>query len=187
MRIAIVGNGPSAAGKGAEIDAADLVVRMNGFSAVAALNAGQRLDVWAWFGSGRTCRRLDGVPPSGNYEVWATLPLSRCRPFVIGHVGDAERLIQWSSARRIRWVTEGEFGEQAAAIGAWPSTGFTAAWMARREHPSAQLLLYGFDALHPSAPGWGDARAPWRGVDATAHNFEAEKRVLRALPGVELR
>jgi hypothetical protein len=50
VRIAIVGNGPSAAGKGAEIDGHDMVIRMTTFPVCGALDAGRKINVYAWFG-----------------------------------------------------------------------------------------------------------------------------------------
>lgn len=185
MRIAIVGNGPSAEGKGAEIDAHDYVVRLTAFPVTAAPDTGKKLNAWALFGSEINARKVAGHCPGGSWVVWATLPPSRCKPFDHRHAGDARNILDRAGNRYIRWVTEEEFALASACLGSWPSTGFMAAWLAMGDFPDADITLYGFDATTPNATGWGDARNnTWTAEDEAAHNFAEEKRQLRAMPRV---
>jgi len=172
MRVAIVGNGPSAANKGAEIDAHDFVVRCNAFRRIAAKGAGEKLSAWAWFGCLAVASHL-GEPPAGDYQVWMTKALAQ---WGCSDVVDPRLLIRWAAGRLIRWVTEPFASEEAHFCGAAPSTGFAAVDMAIRMAGAREISLYGFDATTPEAPGWGDGgpdTIPWSPIDA--HAFRCEK------------
>jgi len=172
VRYALVGNGPSAAGCGAEIDAHDRVVRFNAFPISQAADAGRRLDVWVWFGWLDYLARMGGAP-RGEYQVWMPLPLSCCGS---GGVGDAARIIEQARGRRIRWVSEAwRRGEVSFLGGRDPSSGFTAVDMAIRLGGATEITLYGFDAVAPDRPGFHDARGPFPFI-GTAHPWRAEKR-----------
>lgn len=160
VRVAVVGNGPSAAGKGAEIDAHDFVVRCNAFSLASAPDCGTKLSAWAWFAFPAVADRL-GSAPGGDYCVWMTKPLAQ---WGCSDVVDPRLLIRWAAGRPIRWVTADFAKVAACALGAEPTTGFTAVDMAVRMLGASELTLYGFDATTPDRPGWGDARTviPWQ-------------------------
>jgi len=188
MRACVVGNGPSAARRGAEVDACDFVVRCTWFPLMFPDGgAGRRLDAWAWFGSTLQSGRMGGAP-EGGYEVWFTLPLSRCSVVAKGHAGDLVNAVRLAGARPISVVTEERWDLEARGLSAlserpWcaPTTGLTAVDMALARSPD-ELLLVGFDATVPGRPGWGDARpvSPWRS-DAGGHDLLAGKRALYEL------
>jgi hypothetical protein len=154
MRFAIVGNGPSAAGQGPEIDGHDFVVRCGAFACAGAARAGSRLDAWAWFGCPLEIARLGGRVPEGDYQVWNTKALDQwgCSDWV-----NPRELIARAAGRPVRWATESLLAEEVRCCGAEPSTGFTAVDMAIRMVGAPEVSLYGFDATTPEAPGWGDA------------------------------
>lgn len=173
MRVAVVGNGPSAAGRGAEIDAHDFVVRCAGFTVTGADGAGRRLDAWARFASPYIFKLMGGRLPEGSYEVWMTKPLSF---WGRSDKVDPEMLIRQSAGRPIRWITSENVIEEADFLRAEPTTGFTAVDMAIRYLRPAEVTLYGFDATTPAAPGWGDAKYLAPGWNAAyPHDFPAEK------------
>jgi hypothetical protein len=51
MKVAVVGNGPSATGAAEQIDSCDVVVRVRAFWKHGALDAGSKTTAIAWFGS----------------------------------------------------------------------------------------------------------------------------------------
>jgi glycosyltransferase involved in cell wall biosynthesis len=80
-RVAIVGNGPQAVGKGAgaEIDAADIVIRFNGYQTAGfEEDYGTRTDIWVW-GAGdgiieepmiRDCKLMVWCPEYSAYKIF---------------------------------------------------------------------------------------------------------------------
>ncbi len=177
-RVAVVGNGPSAGKYGREIDDADFVVRCSWFTVVGAEGAGEKLDAWAWLGHHLFMDEMKS-PPSGEYECWATLPLSRCNPPHKEHCGNVLNVLAWAGRRVVRQTTEEDWAAQAAAIQSAPSTGFTAVDMAISSVPNiTKLVLYGFDATVPDSPGWNDARPYCQWPPECPHDFAAEKREL---------
>lgn len=182
--VAIVGNGPSAEGRGAEIDACEFVVRCNNCIRMGAGRAGVRIDALAWFGD----RESRCSPPPGDYEHWITLPPHRHWPPHWQHKGGWEKIVEAANGRAaIRWVTDWQWQREAAElarVGAgpfagrdWtaPTTGFTAVDMALRALRPARLCLYGFDATAPDAPGYDAGPCSWQ------HDFTGEKLHLAAL------
>lgn len=171
MRVAVVGNGPSAAGRGAEIDAHDFVVRCNAFGLAGALDAGVKLSAWAWFACPVVAERM-GQAPAGDYCFWMTKPLAQwgCSDIV-----DPRLLIRWAAGRPIRWVPIAYAKEVAEALGAEPTTGFMAVDMAIRMLRAPEIGLYGFDAVRPGEPGWGDAREVWPWLVNYPHRQDLEK------------
>lgn len=178
--VAVVGNGPSALERGAEIDNCEFVIRCN---ECVGLNAGSgtKLDALAWFGT------LPGnAPPmSGSHQHWLTLPPDRCAP---PHIGLPAVACEAASGKALlRWVTDKQWnvlsaqlvrvGQGAFQGGAWtaPTTGFTAVAMALHALRPKVISLYGFDATSPDAPNFG------RGHQASQHDFHAEKLYLAAL------
>lgn len=181
MRLALVGNGPSAADRGPHIDAHDFVVRFNAFPVVGARGAGTKLSAWCWFGN-HTSSELLAAPPTGDYEVWASLPPSKCLPYSKTPVGDVRRVIDWAYGRAIRWVGEDQWHDEEAHLQASPTTGFTAVTMALDLLAPESITLYGFDATVKGAPGYQDARPSEHLVWSEGHSYEREKLAL-----VELR
>lgn len=183
MKLAVIGNGPSATGCGEQADALDFVVRCNAYWDQAAPGVGAKVSAWAWFGMLFVPPR----PPPGQVESWATLPPSRCRQ-VAKHCGDMVAVVTCAAGRPIRWVTEQAWRREFDAIARFsaganpaPSTGFTAVDMAIRLGPD-ELHIWGFDAVRPELPGWGDGSGmKWPGHADKVHSAWAEKLVLAEL------
>lgn len=169
MNVAIVGNGPSADGRGDAIDACDFVVRIKGFWNHGASQAGSKLDAWATFGEERV------LPPIRKpREIWYT----RCT----SHVMDDEKLKLAfssivSSAHGIPFFlfSDHEWQHCRNVLGAGPSTGFVAVCMAISRFPCCNLHLFGFDSTTPVAPNWEDA-TPVHGGNISSHPFVREKQ-----------
>lgn len=170
--IAIVGNGPTAAKHGAEIDACDVVVRCNDCRLMGK-GAGERIDAWAWFG----CRTEPVLAPSGAaYEHWITLPPSRHWPPHPEHLGGWQRIVDQAAGRvPLRWISDYQWHLEQVAVGRPPTTGFTAVHLAMLQLAPARLVLAGFDATTPDRPNFDDR------PEACCHDFAAEKRLLAAL------
>ena len=161
MRICVVGNGPSAEDKGELIDACDFVVRMKQFWAQAALQTGVRIDAWA------TCRgKYPNNQPAPN-ALWITETVQN----ISRYPAPESRLTHLlpCNAQNIRWLCQPEWEAMSQYLGAPPSTGFVAVYMALQMRPS-ELLLCGFDAL-------GDTT----NTPIHPHNFAAEKTALAML------
>jgi hypothetical protein len=186
VKVCIVGHGPSAKDKAAEIDACDYVVRMCGWFKTGQENTGTKLNAYAWFGT------WEHIPPEEYAKAffchWFTLPLSRCCPPHEGHGGHWDIVVANSVLRPIRHVPEYLWQHEAAALHMEqrckrdevpPSTGFTAIDMALRILPVTELVLYGFDATTQDRPGWGDNNPQWR--DDGPHDLAAEKRLIARL------
>lgn len=192
MRLCIVGNGPSARGKAAEIDACDFVVRMTGWWKSGPGDCGEKLDAYAWFGA----EEQSQIPEQyalAPYEHWVTLPLSRCwpphtTPKGYPHGGQWMNVVGQSVLRSVRWVTEDMWQREMAALTlasrthkptSPPSTGFTAVDMAIHIYAPGEIVLYGFDATTQSKPGWGDANPEWK--DDGPHDLYQEKVIINRL------
>jgi hypothetical protein len=180
VRIAVVGNGPSAKGRGAEIDAADFVVRINHFERIAAEDSGRKLSAWARYGN-------TGVPvprPEQWCELWYCLPPSRtrgqCTPDTDwGNLAYEVNAAEW---RPMICVPEYYYQVMAKAVNPHrfqgPSTGFVAVGMAiHRAGPGGQVDVYGFDAITPDKPGWDEARGGKSWPEHIAHDFVREKQL----------
>ena len=187
MRACVVGNGPGALGRGAEIDACDFVARCNWFPLAHRGEAGRRLDAWAWYGNREHNSKMGGAP-EGSYQVWMTLPVSRCTPPSAGQVGDLINAARLLSERPIYVIGEEAWAAELACLTglsdrdwAAPTTGFTAIDMLLRRAPE-ELLLCGFNATREGAPGWGDAYqvTPWQ-PSAGGHDMLAEKQAIRQI------
>ena len=79
MRVCVVGNGPSAQGKGEIIDAADFVVRIKAFWCHGAEDAGSKIDALAWYGfpGGWELRpELDGVSGGNTFPIQPLEPVA---------------------------------------------------------------------------------------------------------------
>ena len=185
MRIAVVGNGPSAKGRGVEIDAADFVVRINDFERIAAEDSGRKLSAWARYGN----TEVPAPRPDQQCEIWYTLPPSRTRGQCVpntnwGNLGFEVNAANW---RLIMAIPEWSYQVEAEAIAnggrfVGPSTGFTAIDMAiMRAGPGGVVAIYGFDAVTQDKPGWDEARGGKSWPAEVAHNFPREKQLLAEL------
>lgn len=168
MDIAIVGNGPTAAMHGAEIDAAGFVVRCNDCRYMGQ-GSGTKLNALAWFGS----RGAGVYVPQGYYEHWITLPPSRCWPPNWEHIGGWQRIVDQAEARvSIRWITDYQWQKEEVFVRKPPTTGFTAVHLALLQFAPCRIVLYGFDATLPNCPNYEHR------MNADHHDFFAEKRLL---------
>jgi hypothetical protein len=189
VRLCIVGNGPSASGKAAEIDACDFVVRTTGWWKNGPGDCGEKLSAYAWFGAMDQAAIPDRYAATA-FEHWMTLPLSRCWPPQLTpdgqpHKGHWANLVEKATLRPIRWVTEFMWQREMACLTLLskrgsplcpPSTGFTAIDLAIRLYQPRELLLYGFDAIAKERPGWGDNNPEWQ--DDGPHDLGLEKQLI---------
>jgi hypothetical protein len=175
MRVCIVGQGPSAEGRGREIDACDFVVRMKAFWLRGAENAGEKIDAWAWYGY--TGPEADGVPvefsgPRGT-EHWFT----HCRQQVQNnpdtHCKRLEDARMLAGSNPFHQLPDGLWGRAKQHLNRHPSTGLVTVCMALDHFPDDELVLYGFDSTTPDKPNYQDARG--RPVEPAGHNTLAEK------------
>ena len=185
MRISVVGNGPSAKGRGAEIDAADFVVRINHFERIAAEDCGRKLSAWARYGN----TEVPAPRADQQCEIWYTLPPSRTAGRITpstnwGHLDYEVEAANW---RKMICIPEWSYQVEAEAIAQGgpfrgPSTGFTAVDMSiMRAGPGGVVALYGFDAVTPDRPGWDEARGGKSWPAQVAHDFPREKALFAEL------
>lgn len=159
MRIAVVGNGPSAARFGHEIDSAGIVVRCTDFP--RRNPPGVRLDVWAWYGSPAHCPSSH-ASPQGDYRIWCTVPTC-----MIGKHSTAsiDNLCLQAAGRFVDIVPDSIWLAMADEIGCGPSTGISAVALAMFLLRPSEIWLFGFDCLEAK----------------DGHDFPAEKRLLSRL------
>lgn len=174
MRIAVVGNGPSAQRHAAEWGSADMVVRCNVFLA-------GRCDVW--------CSHFDPeitaaakAAPDGVKALWLALSPGSAR--LLRGDYDARAAAAWLAAGRpVRQMSDIQWIELSVEAGEKrPSTGLIAVRLALELCPE-ELLLAGFDATEPGRPGWGSPPWDWAAEPGRArpHNFPGEKQALGRL------
>jgi len=183
MRVCIVGNGPSAEGKGREIDACDFVVRMKAYWAHGAADAGTKTNAVAWFGyhgawQGTAHIGLcSGVPLT--VEHWMThSPFQLIRASVTGRKRMAF-FIQQAGMSPVRWLPHLLWRPMFRHLDERdPSTGFVTVGMAIHLFPECDLVLYGFDSTHPELPNYCDARC---NVIDPVHNMLLEKKAILEL------
>jgi hypothetical protein len=169
--VAVVGNGPSASGRGGEIDACDFVVRCNWF--------------WRYFPGWSSGRKLSALciypeilsqvlaeAPKGDWELWFSTPNAPKRvPRPARPIG---RGAYETLYRRLKSLGR----PNRSASNCWPTTGLVALSMALSMEPE-QVYLVGFDALTPQQPGWGDNGVSFR--PRISHNYLAEKDLIRVM------
>lgn len=183
MKIAVVGNGPSAQDRGAEIDAHDFVVRCNWFAMQGGANSGTRLDAWAWYGQDVHPLNTGGAP-AGAYECWFGTFVSRHWMTNPDLLAGLLSFIEQANGRTVRFISREHWAGMFAALNCKPSTGFVSVALALEKKPEV-LSLYGFDATTPDRPGWQDAGkdrpgcSPW--PPESPHNFCGEKQILAVL------
>ncbi len=175
MRVCVVGNGPSAEGRGTQIDGCDFVVRIKSFWAHGAKNAGNRIDAWAWFGADRdTAQPI----PVLECEHWFTLcPAQKPSWPMMDELLAAHA--RESSGWARRYLRDAAWAAARIYLGRSLSTGFATVVMAIDIFRPAELLLIGFDSTTPDKPNFDNARresGPPGPID-----FENEKRVFMEL------
>ncbi len=181
MKICVVGNGPSAEGHGAEIDACDFVVRLKAYWVFGATDAGSKVDAVAWFGAQRKewCNLDvgDDIPICEHWRTWCNKQYE-------------ESPLEWKKARAffayvtcglpVVSVLECQWMRAIRYLNRHPSAGFVTITMVLDRWPKCELLLTGFDATIPDRPDYYDARRPATG-DLSVHDMVAEKRAIAEL------
>lgn len=173
MRVCVVGNGPSAEGRGHEIDACDFVVRVKAWWANGAVDAGQRCDAHAHYGWGRWDDR-----PKLHGEHWFTQTISQVRQNPEGW----DRLaffVNRATFEAVRFAPDKLWDAAFKRLGKHPSTGFMTVGMAMEIVKPTAIVLYGFDGTTPDRPNYDDARGP--ADTKCSHDQLAEKRAIADL------
>lgn len=174
MRIAVIGNGPSAKGLGAEIDACDFVVRTGQcINAFKENEAGTKLSAWAWPGYPKMNRY---VPKGKGWQMWVTCPAEWHKGEVrmpnVARIANQHKLnvqvLNLNEYTKVRVACKALSGKDLP-----PTTGILAIHMALMKKP-AELLLAGFDCTIPTQPGfcYADGR---KGLSVKLHDYTAEK------------
>ena len=180
-RVCIVGNGPSAEGRGDIIDACDFVVRMKDFWHCGAKTAGSRIDAHAYYGWWTTWPD----DPCEGFEHWFT----HC-PGQLEHAGvpswDRLYILNTRATHQpIYWVWNELWTQLAESLdGDHPSTGFVCVGMAleRFGKQLKELVLYGFDSTTPEQPNFFDFdEQPKTRPYNIVHSMLHEKRLLAKL------
>lgn len=182
MIVAIVGNGPTAAGKGHQIDRCDFVVRLKAYWVHGALDAGSQIDALCWYGVDAG-GWFDAVE-FRDVEFWVTQEPRLFRSECEGVPGSKrlERIVKAAQFNVIRWMPTELFCRSDAYIGRSPTTGFTAINMALHVLQPREIHLFGFDATTRDAPNSDDARRRIPDEMYTEfHDMLAEKRVIAEL------
>lgn len=182
MRVCVVGNGPSANGRGAHIDGYDFVVRCNRFKqAFVGDSAGRKLSAFAWAG----LKRWNKIVPPGKFEMWITCPEA-------WHKGKERltnaRAICKKRKLKLRVIDLHRYMEVRRALEALspktgkfpPTTGLLAVDMALAAG-AKELLIVGFDATTPEEPGWRYGNPKLHYATGPGHDFSAEKQMLDTL------
>lgn len=181
--IAVVGNAPlvPSDARADAVDACDLVVRVNSFTIDepgAPRGVGRRTDVVLWSRLVRATRRLYDDYPSRLYvmlepmrmyhrpEVWPT-----SWPADLGFVVAPNDLV----ARPLLEQLGLPWREERLA----PTSGTTAAWLARRLFPEAQLLVTGLSYVADADPQQWDYQSGASGKIGPEHRVAAEGAMLR--------
>ena len=167
MRVCIVGQGPSAEGRGTEIDACDIVVRMKEFWNCGASDAGEKTDVVAYYGGSAACAQEYGK------EHWMTHNPARLIKLETMGRRRIETFVNWANGRPIVWLDDDYWQRMHDYLNRDPSTGFVACGMAIRRYPGCRLVLYGFDSTTVDRPNYWDAQQLAK--KKVAHCVMAEK------------
>lgn len=190
MKVCVVGQGPSAAGCGGEIDACDFVVRLRSYWTAGAEDAGSKISAHAYFGWWGG----EEDPTGPDCEQWFT----HCPQQLINHLCDdvtkalhgkpepsqcglaLRRLgffVKTAGHRRVFVLGDDLWHQMRDYLGSHPSTGFVAVAMALSRFPRCRLMLRGFDSTMPQRANYWDARQDQEHA-TLAHNMLAEKRAL---------
>jgi len=174
MNLCVVGNGPSAKGRGRDIDACDVVVRIKAWWAHGAEDAGDRCDVLAWAGHDGGFQELKEPL---NCEHWFLVHPERLQGMPRG---DANKRVSFFSQHAqlslIRWSTDTLWHLAFARLDRHPSSGFMTFAMAMGIIKPDVMTLFGMDSTLPDAPNYADARLPFIPRPPFPHNLLAEKR-----------
>jgi hypothetical protein len=170
MKVCVVGNGPSAKGKGSVIDACDFVVRIKQYWTFGAEGVGDKIDAWAWYGAAVATEKAPVA-----CEHWITQSMYEYAQREWKHDDGAIRLERITSLRRdgvLRFIHHNVVCDLSQHLGAFASTGLRAIAMALTTQPD-ELVIAGFDAIADDDMDARDGqhRPP-------CHDMRAEKRLL---------
>lgn len=178
MKVAVVGNGPSAKSKGTEIDACDFVVRIKAWWLHGAEDAGEKINAWAWYGGHAGLKKRPMIPG----ERWFT----QCPKQLMGHDTDKRlrhltAFVWHSRGNPIRWLSDQEWDRLVERRESHhPSTGMVAVYMALDRSPACELHLFGFDSTTRNKPNFYDARNADMKA-ANPHRQLSEKQMFRRI------
>lgn len=173
MKLCVVGQGPSAKGRGREIDACDFVVRMKAFWRCGAEDAGEKIDAWAWLGG--DAKVTADPPPRLLCEQWLTY----CPQQMKAHEKRGELFTAATKGRVVRQLTGEAWSRMKRYLKSDPSTGFVTVAMAMTAFSPEVLVLVGFDSTTPEKPNYYDARHKWPTI--AGHQFDREKQALAGI------
>jgi len=178
MKVCIVGQGPSAEGRGKEIDACDFVVRLKEFWRFGAVNSGTRIDAWAWYGVAYSSE--PAAPPS-DCEHWVVHSMAGFCEREKRYGDGFDRLKRVGAVRNggvLRVIPGRVLKALTAYLGRFPSTGIRAVAMAMEVLEPDTLVLVGFDAATPLGMSCSDARGE---PGPACHDLLTEKLALTKL------
>jgi hypothetical protein len=176
MRLCIVGQGPTAAGHGKEIDACDLVVRIKNHWRCGADDTGHKTSVVAHYGDGWS------NPPEAvkRAEQWFTQTPRQLRLKEEEGWRRLQHLVEHARHQPIRWATQALWNRVSEYLnGSHPSTGMMAVAMAVELYPDCELVLFGYDSTTPDRPNFWDAKQ--LAEKKAPHDVLAEKRAIAEL------
>ena len=179
---AIVGNGPTAAGKGCWIDACEFVVRMKAYWSHGAEDAGDKVNALAWYGVDDGWENPPEFP--SDMEFWITQEPRLFHGECLAKPGNERlaKIVEVADFRIIRWMKTEPFCDSDMYIGRSPTTGFTAINMAMYVLRPREIHLFGFDATTRKGPNSDDARRIIPDEMYTEyHDLESEKRKIAEL------
>jgi len=183
--LAIVGNGPSAAGQGQLIDACDDVLRINAWKTRGAPDSGTRIDIVLGFNTGVEEPPLDQYPGCEFWvQVWNPEAFSLQDPahiFRIAHGRWIHAISKELSDACDQWVrdTYEQYGKDD--VGTLPTAGYKAIVMAIREGSWSELHLFGFDAVGSTPQQMNDGYGRENPYNQVPHAVLTQKRMFAAL------
>lgn len=181
--VAVVGNAPMvpSAARAAMIDGCDLVLRTNSFvldQPGADPVAGRRTDVVLW---GRMVRATPSSFADYRSRLYVLLEPMRMfhRPEVWPGSWPADLGLVVARNDAVAVPLLEELGVPWREEGIAPTTGTTAAWLARALFPEAQVHLTGLSYVADPSPERWDYQSGARGRIGPEHRISAEGRLLQ--------
>lgn len=172
MKVCVVGNGPSAEGRGSEIDACEFVVRIKQYWTYGANGTGDKINAWAWYGAA-----VASANAPMACQHWITQSVDEyARREHAKRDGFArlKHIISIQPTGGLRFISGDVVGELSHHLGASPSTGLRAIAMVLAMQPE-EIVIAGFDAMDAETDARGDQHRP------PCHNLRNEKRTLSEL------
>lgn len=174
--LAIVGNGPGAAGHGAEIDACDDVIRINEWWTRGAAGTGRKTTILVGYNERLEIPDRDLLP---YCEFW----INNADP-KFQHT-DVAYIIQRADGRPVRLIAmelqiaiDRAIRAEADSEEVGGSAGIKALAMALAAGRWERILLFGFDSMSSAAADIIDGHGRVATCDDPTHDFAAEKRLI---------